>query len=450
MGEMNGKILYIDCGMGAAGDMLSAALYELLDEEGKRKYIEEMNSAGIEGVSVVAKPDTKAGIAGTHMSVLIDGEEEQPGDHDHHRDHDHDHDHHHDHDHDHHHDHDHEHHHHHHHHASMADVDAVIDKTSFSDKVKADAKAVYRLIADAESRAHGKEVSEIHFHEVGMKDAIADVLGVCRLMEMVSPGKILASPVRTGFGEVKCAHGIVPVPAPATAYLLEGIPSYAGDIRGEMLTPTGAALLKYYVKEYVNAPLMIPDRVGYGCGTKEFERANCVRAIIGHTAASEEVSAAGHAIKADGRAAEATEGLMRGITELSANIDDMTGEELANAAEIMRAGGALEVYTTPVFMKKNRPGYVLTALCRAEDEEKIRDLFFKHTSTWGIRRRDIERYCMNTRIETKETSLGPVRFKTGEGFGMTKTKPEYEDIALIASQKNMSIREVKDEIFGTD
>ena len=116
----------------------------------------------------------------------------------------------------------------------------------------------------------------------------------------------------------------------------------------------------------------------------------------------------------------------------------------------MRVGGALEVYTTPVFMKKNRPGYVLTALCRAEDEEKIRDLFFKHTSTWGIRRRDIERYCMNTRIETKETSLGSVRFKTGEGFGMTKTKPEYEDIALIASQKNMSIREVKDEIFGTD
>ena len=144
MDEMNGKILYIDCGMGAAGDMLSAALYELLDDEGKRKYIEEMNSAGIEGVSVVAKPDTKTGITGTHMSVLIDGEEEQPGDQGH--------------------DHDHDHHHHHHHHASMADVDAVIDKTSFSDKVKGDAKAVYRLIADAESRAHGKEVSEIHFH----------------------------------------------------------------------------------------------------------------------------------------------------------------------------------------------------------------------------------------------------------------------------------------------
>ncbi|MBO4900699.1 MAG: nickel pincer cofactor biosynthesis protein LarC [Lachnospiraceae bacterium] len=442
---MNGKILYIDCGMGAAGDMLSAALYELLDDEGRKKYIEEMNSAGIEGVTVTAKPDTKAGIAGTHMSVMINGEEELPGDHHHHdhHHHDHDHDHHH-----HHHDHD---HHHHHHHASMADVDSTIDKTAFSDKVKADAKAVYRLIADAESRAHGKEVSEIHFHEVGMKDAIADVLGVCRLMEMVSPDKILASPLRTGFGEVKCAHGVVPVPAPATAYLLEGIPSYAGDIRGEMLTPTGAALLKYYVNDYVNSPLMISEKVGYGCGTKEFERANCVRAIIGHaaeekqkghTADSEETRACGSAKPADG--------LMRGITELSANIDDMTGEELAYASDIMRYAGALEVFTTPVFMKKNRPGYVLTVLCRTEDEERIRDLFFKHTSTWGIRRRDVERYCMDTRIETRDTSLGPVRFKTGEGFGITKTKPEYEDLAAIASDKNMSIREIIDEILGTD
>ena len=422
MNEMNGKILYIDCGMGAAGDMLSAALYELLDDPLKEKYIEEVNSAGIEGVSVTAKPDTKAGIAGTHMSVLIDGEEEQSVDH--HHDHDHEHEHGHEHHHDHDHDHDHHHDHHHHHHASMADVDAIIDKTSFSDKVKADAKAVYRLIAAAESRAHGKNVSEIHFHEVGMKDAIADVLGTCRLMEMISPDMVLASPLRTGFGEVKCAHGIVPVPAPATAYLLEGIPSYAGDIRGEMLTPTGAALLKYYVKDYINPPLMIPEKVGYGCGTREFERANCDRAIIGHTT--------------------------NHITELSANIDDMTGEELGFAADIMRKAGALEVFTTPVFMKKNRPGYILTVLCLAEDEVPIRNLFFKHTSTWGIRRRDVERYCMNTRIETRDTSSGPVRFKIGEGFGITRTKPEYEDIAAIASAKNMSISEVKDEIIGTD
>ncbi len=422
------KILYLECGMGAAGDMLGAALYELLDEKERRKYLEEIGSAGIEGVRVEAKSVTRAGIAGTHMSVLIDGEEESEEMHEHHHDHEHDHEHHH-------HDHDHDHHHHH-HHASLADVHAMIDATSFSDKVKADACAVYDLIAAAESRAHNAEVSEIHFHEVGMKDAVIDVLGVCRLIEMISPAHIYASPVRVGFGEVKCAHGIVPVPAPATAYLLEGIPVYAGDIRGEMCTPTGAALLKFYAEEFISMPVMSIDGTGYGCGTKDFERANCVRAMLG--------SPAGDTSASTGASAGGTS--RTGVVELATNIDDMTGEALGYAAEAMREAGALDVFFTPVYMKKERPGYMLTVLCRSEDEESMTALFFKHTSTWGIRRRDVERHYMDTRIETRDTEFGPVRFKTGTGYGVTKSKPEYEDIARIADERGMSIRDIHDRL----
>ena len=441
--EMNGtneKILYIDCGMGAAGDMLGAALYELLSDDDRHIYIDEINNAGIEGVKVEARPDKKAGIAGTHMSVYINGEEEMAEDH-HHHEHDHDH-HHHDHDHGHDHEHnDHDHHHHHHHHASLADVHAMIDATSFSDRVKSDACAVYDLIASAESRAHNAEAGEIHFHEVGMKDAIIDVLGVCRLVEMISPAHIYASPVRLGFGEVKCAHGIVPVPAPATAYLLEGIPVYAGDIRGEMCTPTGAALLKHFAEKYCNMPAMSITDTGYGCGTKEFERANCVRAVLGNPADTNDGPA--HAGVSGGSAGNKAD---TGVIELATNIDDMTGEALAYAADTMRDAGALDVFFTPVYMKKNRPGYVLTVLCRSEDEEAMSALFFKHTSTWGIRRRNVERRYMDTHIETRETQFGPVRFKVGEGYGVTKSKPEYEDIARIASEQNLSIRDINDRL----
>ena len=276
---------------------------------------------------------------------------------------------------------------------------------------------------------HGKTVDEIHFHEVGTKDAIIDVLSVCRLIEMLGPDEILASPVCTGYGEVRCAHGIMPVPAPATAVLLEGIPMYAGDIRSELCTPTGAALLKFFVREFTNMPMMKISCTGYGCGMKDFPRANCVRTMIGERVDTE----------SPGR----EKGISRsGVVELSTNIDDMTGEALGHAAEILRKAGALEVYITPVYMKKNRPGNVLTVLCRAEDEEALSALFFKHTTTWGIRRRNVERRYMDTMIESVDTEFGSVRFKVGTGYGVTKSKPEYEDVARIAELRKISIAEI--------
>lgn len=260
------KQLYLDCNMGAAGDMLAAALYELLDDEGKQRFTETMNGLVPEGAEVSVRPETKCGILGTHFDVVINGEEEHSHDHDHDHDHDHGH----------------EHHHHHHAHHSMADVEAMISGFSgISDDVKANIREVYKVVAAAESEVHGTPVSEIHFHEVGMMDAVIDVTAVCLLMDMLGPDKVAASPVRVGSGHMRCAHGILPIPAPAAANILRGIPTYAGGIEAELCTPTGAALLRHFASEFCGQPLMTVERIGYGMGTKDFEICNCVRALYG-------------------------------------------------------------------------------------------------------------------------------------------------------------------------
>ena len=251
------RTLYIDCGMGAAGDMLTAALLELADD--KEAVVRELNGLNIPNVTYTCEEATKCGIKGTHMSVKVNGCEED----DHH--------------------HDHEGHEHHHEHHGMHDIEHIVSHLNVSDKVKSDILTVYKLIAEAESDAHGCPISEIHFHEVGSMDAIADVTAVCLLMEKLKPEKVIASPVHVGAGTVKCAHGILPVPAPATAYILRNVPIYGGEIKSELCTPTGAALLKHFVTEFGNMPIMTTDRIGYGMGKKDFERANCVRVMLGES-----------------------------------------------------------------------------------------------------------------------------------------------------------------------
>ena len=263
------KTLYFDCGMGAAGDMLTAALLELLPDPDA--FVAELNGLGIPGVEYIREKSVKCGITGTHMTVKVHGEEE--GEHHH----DHDHEHHHDHEHDH----DHEHHH---HHSGLHDIEHIVrDHLAVPDDVKEDIIAVDRLIAEAESAAHDRPVEEIHFHEVGTMDAIADVTAVCMLMRRLAPEKVVASPIHVGSGHVKCAHGILPVPAPATAYLLKGIPMYGGGVSGELCTPTGAALLRYFVTDFGNMPVMRAEAIGYGMGKKDFATANCVRAFLGES-----------------------------------------------------------------------------------------------------------------------------------------------------------------------
>lgn len=418
------KTLYLECTMGAAGDMLTAALLELTED--RQAFIDKMNALGLPGVTVAAETAVKCGITGTHMKVTVNGAEEESEDvhdghhHDHHHDHDHGHEHHHDHDHDHHHDHDHEHHH---HHASVADIEALIDGLKVSDKVKADAKAVYALIADAESRVHGRPVSEIHFHEVGTMDAAADVIGVCLLMEQLAPEQVIASPVHTGSGHVHCAHGILPVPAPATALLLEGIPSYGGQVKGELCTPTGAALLRYFASRFGDRPVMATAAVGYGMGKKDFEQANCLRAFLGES-----------------------EGQREQITKLECNLDDMTGEEIGFALEQLFKAGARDAWTQAVGMKKSRPGVLLSVVCLPEDADGLAAVMMKYTSTLGIRRQDLSRYTLRRGIETVGTPYGEVRVKRASGMGVERAKPEYDDLAALAEKHGVPLETIRKEI----
>lgn len=427
------KTLYLECNMGAAGDMLTAALLELHpDPQG---FVERMNRLGLPGVVFAAQPAVKCGITGTQVSVTVGGEEEESHDvplHSHvhetaqdeaHPGHAHDHVHGHDHEHthDHEHSHGHEHGHGHHHHAGMGDIRHILSHLDIPQPVRQDAEAVYQLIAQAESHAHGRPVEEIHFHEVGTLDAVTDVVAVCWLLHDLAPEQIVASPVHVGCGQVRCAHGILPVPAPATAYILQGVPTYGGSVQGELCTPTGAALLKHFVQRFGSSPVMRVEKTGYGMGKKDFEAANCVRAMLGQT--QEESTA---------------------IAQLACNLDDMTPEALGFAQERLWEVGALDVTTAPIGMKKNRPGVQLTCLCRLEDREKLVSVLFAHTTTLGVRESLCTRYTLARSQRTVETEHGPVRVKEARGWGVTREKPEYEDVANIAREQGLTLDQVKE------
>ena len=401
------KTLYIECNMGAAGDMLLASLAELTGDV--KACAEKLNSLGIPDVTYEFEKSVKCGIEGTHARVAVHGVEEDEHMHDHHHE-----EHHHEHVHEEHtHTHSHEHEeHHHHHHTHMSDIENIIGGLNVSDKVKADALAVYGLIAEAESKAHGKPITDIHFHEVGTMDAVADIVGVCVLLEQTGADKIVVSPLATGFGQVRCAHGILPVPAPATASIIEGIPTYSGNIEGELLTPTGAALLKHFADCFGTRPVMAIEKTGYGMGRKDFAKANMLRTFIG---------------EADNESDK--------VVEMKFNVDDMTGEEIGYATGVLMDNGALDVFTTSVYMKKNRPGILFTVLLKLEDKEKFAKIIFENTTTIGIRFNEMERFKLARREEKVMTRFGEVSFKVSEGFGVTKTKPEYDDVKGIADKE---------------
>lgn len=298
------RTLYFDCNFGAAGDMITAALLGLFDDQDS--VVAELNAIGIPGVSFAPEKTERSGIVGTHMRVLINGAEEPDDwkvashehhnhehDHEHHHEHDHDHEHHHhdhvhdhhhhDHDHEHHHEHDHEHHHEH-VHRGMAEIEGIIRGLNASDSVKENAISIYNLIAEGESKAHGHPVTDVHFHEVGRMDAIADVTAACFLIEKLDPEKIAASPIAVGNGYVKCAHGIMSVPAPATLNILMGVPTKKGVIPSESCTPTGAAIMKHFVNDFGDMSSFTAERVGYGMGGRVFPGiAAALRAMIGET-----------------------------------------------------------------------------------------------------------------------------------------------------------------------
>lgn len=422
--------LYFECNMGAAGDMLMSALYEICTE--KELFLQKMNEAFAPfHVTVSAEASKKCGITGTNMRILIDGKEEgNVHTHDMHASEEHLH-----------HEHSLEEHSHHEHsseeaghtghsHASYASVLAHINALPFPQEVKKHSAAIYELIGNAEAKVHNTTLEQIHFHEVGTIDALVDVTGCSYLLYLIAPEEIISSPIHVGSGFVHCAHGVLPVPAPATAEILKGIPYYTGSVTTELCTPTGAAILKHFVTHFCSMPPLSISQIGYGMGHKDFEAANCVRAFYGErlTLETPESNSEEYGFPYDDS-----------VLSISCNLDDMTGEALGLATEILLSAGALDVYTTAVQMKKNRPGFLLTCICPPEERDRFTGLFFLHTTTRGVRYQLFSRAKLESTFETRHTAYGDVKIKKSTGYGIEKEKAEFEDLKAIVLKHHGSI-----------
>jgi len=389
--------------MGAAGDMLMAALYELLPD--KEVFREKMKRLGLPGVTLEYSESVKCGISGTHISVRVGGVEEKsvdvkqgdgsfallhvkqrnrppaPRRHA----------------------------------SSYNEIQDLVSSLDIPDNVSANAVGVFRILGEAEAAVHGDALNSIHLHEVGALDAVADIVGCCLLINMLGVTDITVSPIHVGFGSVQCEHGILPVPAPATAEILKGVPIYSGQIEGELCTPTGAALLKHFAARFGEMPPMTVEKIGYGMGAKDFIAANCLRAFL-----SED---------------EAPDNGSRDIVyEISCNLDDMTPEAIGAAFEVLFENGALDVYAIPIMMKKNRPAVMLSCLCNEDKRDKLARLMLEHTSTCGVRVTKCHRDVLDRVIETVPTLYGDIRVKHARGFGTAKNKPEYDDVLAAAKR----------------
>ena len=399
--------LFLQCLMGASGNMFMAALYELLPD--KTMFNDKMEQLAFPGVVIEYSESVKCGIKGTHISVKISGDEEISDDvhaHDHH----------------------HEHKNNHRHKCSSQrygynEIVEIITGLDLTEKVKCDAINVYKIIGEAEAKVHGLSLDEIHFHEVGSIDAIVDVVGSSLLIDMLGVTETTASPIHVGFGMVRCEHGILPVPAPATAEILKGIPIYSGHIEGELCTPTGAALLKYFTSSFGDIPHLTVNKIGYGMGTKDFEAANCLRAFLYEDTQDKNINS---------------------IIEISCNLDDMTPEAIGAVFDILLENGALDVYTTPVMMKKNRPAVKLSCLCNKKACDPLTKLILKHTTTLGVRMIKHRRKILKKEIKTVKTIYGDIRIKHAAGFGIKKCKPEYDDISKAAKEHGVPFQTVHD------
>ena len=445
------RTLYIDASMGAAGDMITAALLELVPNE--KSTLNRLNRIGVPNVEYRAGKVNKAGIMGTHVDVVINGvteNSETPGNHEaqgptHH---------------------------------TLEDINKIIDTLNLPKKAKEDTKAIYGLIADAESKVHGMPVAEVHFHEVGEYDAIADIAAVCFLVNELKVKNIITSAVNIGGGTVRSAHGVMAVPAPATVELLSGVPIYSDGIDGELCTPTGAAILKYYANAYGNMPPMDVAKVGYGAGKKDLQRVNVIRIALGETidisgltdsdlddihkeniiADSRDVlgtilnkkkkllNTKIHDIVKESEDSFFENGITDRVIELRCNIDDQSPEQISYASELLLVNGALDVYSTPVVMKKGRLGTLFTVVCKEENREKIVKLIFKHTTTIGIRETLCHRYILDRKEDIISTDNGNVRVKTSFGYGTVRHKYEYNDLKFIAKKTGLSIQELIEKL----
>ncbi|MDR3281968.1 MAG: nickel pincer cofactor biosynthesis protein LarC [Endomicrobium sp.] len=398
------RVLYLECSMGVAGDMLMGALLELTDNKGK--MLKQINSIGLPNIKIDAKSVVKCGIKGTRICVKINGIEEISSKKPHiHNDYlfgsg----------------------------HTTLKKIKNILTQLRISQKAKKNALSIYNLIEKAEITVHhGEHCDEqhnkhIHFHEVGSMDAIADIVGVCMLMEYIDPQEVLVSPINVGSGFVHCAHGSLSVPAPATAYILKNIPIYSARADEELCTPTGAAIIKHFATRFEQLPRVCIKKIGYGMGIKNFKTANYTRAFLGETENN----------------FDAIDGY---VTQLQCNLDDTTGEAVGFVINLLLQKGALDVFIIPIQMKKNRPAFLLTCICSEKKANFFVELILRHTTTFGIRKVFCQRHTLKHKISIHRTQYGNIRIKTGEGYNVKKSKAEYNDIAKIASSNNISFNE---------
>ena len=425
------KALYIEPFAGISGNMLLGAL---LDAGVPFAYLqEEFAKLRLGDYELIHKSVNKSGIQAQYFNVVLPEEHEHH--HDHHQEHVHAwmhthgiaHSHEHEHVHEEHDGHDH-HHHHHHEHRNLHDIEEILDHSQLAADVIASAREVFRVIARAEAKVHGSTVEEIHFHEVGAIDTIIDVVGNILALQYLGIEKVFTASVNTGFGFVECAHGQMPVPAPATAELLQGIPSYRGTVDKEMTTPTGAALLKVLAVPVKDVPEgFAGETIGYGAGTRDVAIPNVLRVNVGTWNPAEDC----------GKAVEK-------LLLLECNLDDLNPEIMPYVLEKLLTAGALDAWLQPIIMKKGRPAQTLKVLCRPDQQQVLQDILFTETTTLGVRVIPVDRIAVERRWKTVQTPWGGVRVKEGLlGGKIVNAVPEFEDCKKVAEEKGIPLKEVE-------
>ena len=391
-----GRTLYLDCFSGISGDMLLGALIDLgAPLEGIRTVLAALP---IEGYRTEAERRTVSGIAGTSFRVLL-ADTHKSG------------------------------------HApvyghgsdrTFADISAMLETALLDPKVRATAAAVFREIAWAEAEVHGERIEDVHFHEIGAVDSIVDIVGVAAALRLLDVDRVVCSTLSDGSGTIRCRHGEIPVPVPAVLKMLEGtdIPYRTGTAETELVTPTGMGLAKVLSSSFGPMPAMRIDRVGFGFGTRDIGRLNALRAVLGKPMPAPTVSEAPDC-----------------VVVLECQIDDSTPETLGYAAERLMAEGALDVAFVPAFMKKWRPGVLVTVICRLEDENRMVGILFSETGTLGLRRRVSDRHVMERHTEILDTEHGPVRIKHAVWGDVRKASPEYEDLKRYATSAGIPLQE---------
>jgi uncharacterized protein (TIGR00299 family) protein len=396
------RTLYLDCFAGASGDMLIGAMLDCgLDFESLRS---ELLKLGVEGYELTVKRVDRSGISAAKFDVRLTGE---PHSHGHHHDHHHNHE--------------------HSHHRALSEIVQIISSSSLSERVKGRTQTIFQRIGEAESKIHDIPIESVHFHEVGAIDSIVDIVGACVAFEALKIGRIISSPLHVGSGTFNCAHGTYPVPGPATAELLKGVPIYSKDVEGELVTPTGAAIISTLAESYGPMPMMKIEKVGYGAGTREYPKfPNALRAVIGE-------------LEEDADRTPAT------VTVIEASIDDLNPQVFGYLMEKALAAGALDIFYTPAQMKKNRPGVLLTLLCIPSDRKRMCDLIFRETTTLGVRYRSEQREILTREFVTVETEYGPIRIKVSRSQDgqVMNASPEFEDCRAAAEKNGVGLRDAQ-------